>query len=165
MTNENVSLEFRLKKINETKNYLLGEIRHNDLMREKHKKTCRYFNYLEHSLLFISTVTGCVLVTTFASLVNIPIGHARSPGGIKICAITARIKNYKSIITKKRKKHGKIVLLAKTNLNTIAVLISKVLIDLYINHDKFISICNVLKEYNEIKEEIKNPQNAVAYTM
>ena len=93
MTNENVSLEFRLKKIDETKNYLLGEMKHNDLMREKHKKTYSYFNYLEHSLLFISTVTGLVSVTTFASLVNIPIGNASSPVGIKICAITARIKN------------------------------------------------------------------------
>ena len=35
------SLEFRLKKIYETRNYLLDEIKHNDLIGEKHKKTCK----------------------------------------------------------------------------------------------------------------------------
>ena len=35
----------------------------------------------------------------------------------------------------------------------------------YSNHDKFISVNNVLKEYNEMKEEIKNPENDVKYTM
>ena len=51
------------------------------------------------------------------------------------------------------KKHDKIVLLAK-KLNTIEVLISKPLIDSYINHDELISINNVLRDYNEIKEEM-----------
>ena len=36
---EDASLEFRLKKNNQTKNYLLDEIKHNDLMSEKYKKT------------------------------------------------------------------------------------------------------------------------------
>ena len=52
------------------------------------------------------------------------------------------------------------MLLAKTKLNAIEVLISKALIDSYINHDKFVSVNNVLRAYNEIKEEIKNPENA-----
>ena len=59
---------------------------------------------------------------------------------------------------KKKKKHNKIVLLQKGNLNTIEVLISKAFIDSYISHDKFLSVNNVLKEYNEIKKEIKNPK-------
>ena len=47
------------------------------------------------------------------------------------------------------------MLLAKTKLNTIEVLISKALIDSYINHDKIVSVNNVLREYNEMKDEIK----------
>ena len=43
------SLEFRLRKIDERKN-LLEEIKHNDLMSEKYKKTCKYLNYIEHLL-------------------------------------------------------------------------------------------------------------------
>ena len=44
------SLKFRLQKIDETRNYLLGEIEHNDLMSEKYKKTWNYLNYVEHCL-------------------------------------------------------------------------------------------------------------------
>ena len=49
-------------------------------------------------------------------------------------------------------------------LNTTKVLISKTLIDSYINHDKFVSVNNVLQEDNEMKQEIENPKNAVEYT-
>ena len=61
----------------------------------------------------------------------------------------------KSIIKKKKKKHDKIVLLAKFKLNSIEVLISKALIDSNISHDEFVLINNVLKEYEEMKEEVK----------
>ena len=49
----------------------------------------------------------------------------------------------------------------KKKLSTIEVLTSKALIDSYVNHDEFV---NVLREYSEMKEEIKNPENAVEYT-
>ena len=65
------------------------------------------------------------------------------------------MKKYKSIIKKKKQKHDKIVLLANTKLNSIEVLISRALFDWNITHDKFVSI-NVLKECNDMKEEIKN---------
>ena len=55
-----------------------------------------------------------------------------------------------------RKKHDKIVLLAVSKLNSIEVLVSKSLIDSVISHDEFVLVNNVLQEYNEIKEEIKN---------
>ena len=57
-------------------------------------------------------VTGCVSISAFALLVAIPVGIASSAVGIKICAITAAIKKYKSIIMKK-KKHDKIALLGR----------------------------------------------------
>ena len=69
---------------------------------------------------------------------------------------SCRIKKYKSIIKKKKKKHDKRVLLAKSELNSIEVLISKALIDSNISHDEFVLISSVLKEYGDIKEEIKN---------
>ena len=48
------------------------------------------------------------------------------------------------------------MLSAKTKLNSIEVLISKALIDLNISHDQFILVNNVLKEYDDMKKEIKN---------
>ena len=124
-------------------------------MSKKHKKVCKALNYNEHFLGLVSSITGCFSMSAFASLVGIPIGITSSAIVLKICAITARIRKYKSIIKKKKKKH-KIILLAKSKLNSIEVLISKALIDSVVGHDEFVLINNVSKEYNEMKEEIKN---------
>ena len=94
------SFEFRLKKIDETRNDLLDEIKNNDLMREKYEKTYKYLDYIEHLLFSVSTVTGCASIL----------------------------------------------------LNTIEVLISKTLIDSCISHGEFVSVNNILREYNEMKE-------------
>ena len=121
-----------------------------------------YIEYIElyiHSLIVTSTITGCVPISAFASLVEIPIGIASSTIGLKICVITAAIKKFKSKIKKKRKKHDKTVFLAKSKLNSVEVLISKALIDSNISHDEFILINNMLKEFYDMKEEIKNSNN------
>ena len=89
-------------------------------------------------------------------MLGIPIGIASSTIGLKISAIAAAIKKYKAITKEKKKKKDKIVLLAKSKLNNMEVLISKVLIDSNISHDEFVLINNVLKEYNDMKEEIEN---------
>ena len=47
---EEASLEFRLKTIDKTRNYLLEEIKHNDLMTEKYKKTYKYLNYFSFKI-------------------------------------------------------------------------------------------------------------------
>ena len=74
---------------------------------------------------------------------------------MKTCVRTAGIKKYTSIIKKKKKKHDKIVLSAKSKLNSIEVLSSKALIDSNISHEEFVLINSVLKEFYDMKEEIK----------
>ena len=113
-------------------------------------------NYFENFLVFISTASGCTSVSTFASLVGVLVVAASFAAGLKFCATTAGIKKYKSIIQKNRKRH-------EEKLDTIEVLIFKSLISWNIFHDKFISVNNVLQKQNEMKEEMKNPQNAVEY--
>ena len=89
-------------------------------------------------LILALTVTGCVSVSTFASLVGILVGITSSAATIKISAITEEIKKYRSILKKKKKKHDQIVLLGKPKLNAIEVLISKALINLHISDNKTI---------------------------
>ena len=88
-------------------------------------------------------------------MLDTPIGITSSAIGLKMCAIAAGMKKYKSVIKKKKRKHDKIVLLTKSRLNNIEVLISKALIDSNISHDEFVLMSNVPKEYN-MKEEIKH---------
>ena len=151
MTEKNMGQKFRLKEIDRKRNYFSEEKNPNELIRQKHKKNYKILNYTKHLLILASTATGCVSVSDFACLVGIPVGIGSSPTTINICVMTAGIKNYKLTIKKKKKKHDKIVFLAKTNLNTIEDLISKALINSNISHDEFVSINNVLKEHNDIK--------------
>ena len=48
------------------------------------------------------------------------------------------------------------MLLAKIRLNSIEGLFSKALIESCISHDEFVSVNNVLKEYDDMKEKIKS---------
>ena len=108
-----MSQEFRLKNINERRNYFFEEIEQNDLMSRKHKKVCTTLSYIEHFLILASTISGCISISAFVSLLGISIGITSSAIRSKICVIAAAIKKYQSIIKKKKKKHDKIVLLAK----------------------------------------------------
>ena len=74
MPEENMNQEFRLKKIDKIRNYLIDEINRNELMGKKHKKVCRVLNYIDHSLIAISVITGCISISAFASLVGISVG-------------------------------------------------------------------------------------------
>ena len=122
-------------------------------MSKKHKKVCTTLNYIEHFLILAFDVTECILISTFVSLLGIPLGITKSIIGLKIFAKAAGVKKWKSIITKK-KKHNETILFAKSKLNSIEVLISKALIDLNISHDEFVFINNVLKHYNDTKKQI-----------
>ena len=92
-------------------------------MSEKHKKVCRFSNYFEYLLAFVSAVSCCASVSEFFVLVGV-------------------------MKKKREKKHDNMVLLAKDKLNTINVSTSKALIDSYINHNEFFSVNNVLREYS-----------------
>ena len=155
MVEENISQEFRLKNVKETRNYLIEEINRNELISKKHKMICTTLNYIEHFLILASIIIGCVSISAFTSLIGIPIRITSSAIGLKTCAINAGIKKYKSIIKKNKNKYDKIVLLAKFKLYRIEVLISKALIESVIRHDEFVLINNILKEYNEMKQKKK----------
>ena len=60
MTEENISLEFRPKKIDETKKYLVEEVKQNESISKQHKKVCKTLNYIEHVLILASMVTDCI---------------------------------------------------------------------------------------------------------
>ena len=83
-------------------------------MDSKHEKVCTTLNYIEHFLIIGSTINGFISISAFAYLLGIPLGITGYAIGLKNCAAAEGIEKYKSIITKKKKKHDKIVLLAKS---------------------------------------------------
>ena len=92
MAEETVGQEFRIKNIEETRNFFIEEIDQNELMSNKHKMVCATLNYIKHFLFLNSTVTRCISVSAFSSLLDISIGITSSAIASKICAITAGIK-------------------------------------------------------------------------
>ena len=140
MIEEDKSQKFRLKNLEKkTSTDFIKEIVQNELIINKNKKDCSTLNYIEHFLTLVSAVTGCSSISAFAYLVNISTGITSSTIGLNICAITARNKEYKSIIRKKKIEHDEIVLLAKPNL------IFRSLINSYISLYEFDLIITVLK--------------------
>ena len=95
-------------------------------------------NYIEHFLILASTITGCISISAFASLLGIPVGYTSSAIGLTICAIAAGIKKYKSILKKKENKQDKIILLEKSKSNRTEVLIFKTLVNSVISHEELV---------------------------
>ena len=87
MAEENVSQEFRWRKLDKTRNFFIEEIQQNHLISKKQKKVFKVLNYMKHLLILVSDI-------------NIDI--ASSTVELKICLISAGIKKYNSIINKKR---------------------------------------------------------------
>ena len=70
MVEESISQEFRLKNIDETRNYFFDEIEQNKLMSKKNKNVCATLNHTEHFLILTSTFSGCISISAFVSLVG-----------------------------------------------------------------------------------------------
>ena len=94
MAEENIGQEFRLKEIDKARNYFIEETKQNKLISKKHKKIRKILNYTEYLLILPSTVTGCITISDFASLVGIPVGIAISATAINIRVITQGIKKF-----------------------------------------------------------------------
>ena len=110
-------------------------------MNKKYKNTCKYLKYTEYLLILASTIIICVPFSTFPTLICVPVGIITPSVGKKL--------KHKLIIKKKeKKKHDKMVLLEKHKLITIEVPNSKTLIE-------FVSVNDLLREYNEIEEDTK----------
>ena len=79
-------------------------------MSKKQQKVCATLNYIKHLLILASTITGCISISVFASLIGILTGITSSPIELKSVSNNFRKK-------KKKKKHDKIVSLVKFNVS------------------------------------------------
>ena len=71
-------------------------------MSRKRKKVCASLNHFKDFLFLASAITGCISISSFASLISSPIRVTDSIKGLKTCAIAAGIKRYKSIVKKRK---------------------------------------------------------------
>ena len=123
------------------------------MLSNKNKRVSTTLNYTEHFLNLVFTVTVCISIFALTSIVDISKGIMSSITGLNICANITRIKQYKSIIKKKEKKHDEMALLEKANLGRIKGSIYRSLTYSFIGRAYFLLI-DVLREYDGMKEKI-----------
>ena len=147
--------KFRLNKINEIKDYLVAEIKERESMSKRLSKYIAFFNYFDKSLIVLSVTTGGISIPSFATVIGASIGVVSVSFSLAFSISTGLIKKLLKTTRNKKKKHNKIVMLARSKLNSIDSKISKALKNNEIEHEGFVTIIDEEEKYKELKESIR----------
>ena len=120
----------RLNKINEIKDYFIAESKERELM------SIRLSKYI-------------------AAVIGTPVGIASASLSLTFSLSTGVVKKLLKTTRNKNKKHNKIVMLARSKLNSIESKISEALMNNQISHEDFMTIINEERNYRELKESIR----------
>ena len=116
-------------------------------------------DYFEKSLIVLSVTTGSISIASFATVIGAPVGMMSASFSLAFSITTGFVKKFLKTIRNKKKKHNKIVMLARSKLNSIESKISEALINNEISHEDFMTIINEEKKYRELKESIRMMNN------
>ena len=155
-TNLTDRTKFRLNEISKIENYFHSEINQRKLCSKKLSKYVTAFGYIDKMLIVFSATTGGVCIVSHATIVSAPVGIASAGFTIIFSLATRIIKKLLSTTRNKKKKHGKILVLAKSKLSSIETLVSQALIDMEISHEEFITILKEKDKYEKMKENVRN---------
>ena len=147
--------QFRLNKFNEIKDYFLAEIRERELISKDLSKRIASLDYFDKSLNVLSILSGSISITPFASVIGVPAGIIGASCSFTFSITSGFVKRFLKTIRNKKKKHNKIVMLARSKLNSIESKISKALTDNEIIHGDFQTMINEEKNYRELKKSIR----------
>ena len=147
--------QFRLNKISEIEDYFIREIKERGLMSKKLSKYISFFDYFDKSLNFLSVTSGSVSIALFATEIGIPIGIVSASLSLTFSLCTGLVKKLLRATRNKKLKHNKIVMLARSKLNSIESKVSEALINNQISHEDFMAIINEERNYRELKESIR----------
>ena len=128
-------------------------------MSKKLSKYMAAFDYIDKTLIVLSGTSRGISIISFASVIRIAAGLASAFFTLIFSLRTGVIKKLLKVTRKKKKKHNKIVMLAKSKLNSIETLMFQALIDLDISHKEFKTIVNEKEKYEQMKEIIRNTKS------
>ena len=145
--------------INRIKDYFVAEIKERELMSKRLSKYIASFDYFDKSLIVLSVTTGSISIVSFATVIGAPVGMTSASFSFAFLISTGIVKKLVKTTTNKKKKHNKIVMLARSKLNGKESKISEALINNYISHEEFMTIINEEKKHRELKESIRMMNN------
>ena len=134
--------QFRINKNNEIKEYLIAEIKERELISKRLSKYIASFDFFDKSLTVLSATTVSISIASFATVIKTPVGIASASLSLAFSLSTALVKKLLKTARKKKKKHNKIVMLARSKLNSIERKISESLVNNQISHEDFLTIIN-----------------------
>ena len=152
LTNVN---KYRLDEINKIKEYFDNEIKERKDIIQKLNKYIDSFDYLDKRFITQSASFGTLSIASYTSVVGIPAGITGASLTLVFTIGTGISKSLLKLTKKRKKKHNKIIVLAKNKLITIDTLLSRALNDSEISHEEFTNIITETNIYENIKENIK----------
>ena len=147
---------YRLNEINKIKDYFNNEINERKYIIKKLNKYMVSFDYVDRIFIALSGSFGTLSIASHATVIGIPVGIAGSSLTLIFTISTGVNKSLLRVTKKRKKKHNKIIALAKSKLNTIDTLLSSALNDSKISHEEFTKIIaekNMYENMKDIKEE------------
>ena len=145
----------QLKKI-KIKDYFESEIRERQAVIKTLSKYTAALDYTDKTLIALSATSGEISIISFTNVIGIPAGVISANLTLVFSLTTEIIRKLLKETRKKKKKHSKIIMLAKSKLNSIESLMSQALRDLDISHEEFKTILNEKEKYDQMKESIRN---------
>ena len=155
-TNLSEQTKFRLDEISKIENYFIEEINQRKSCSQKLNKYVTTFDYIDKILIVLSATSSGVSIISFTSIIGAPVGIASASFTLIFSLATGIVKKLLNITRNKKKKHDKVLMLAKSKLNSIETLISQALIDMDISHEEFITILKEKDRYEMMKDNLRN---------
>ena len=147
---------YRLNGINKTRDYFNNEINERKDIIKKLNRYIVSFDYLDKIFIALSASFSTLSIASYATVVGLPVGIAGSSLTLIFTISTGVNKSLLRVTKKRKKKHNKIMPLAKSKLNTINTLLSSTLNDSKVSHEEFSNIITEKSMYKNIKENIKD---------
>ena len=148
--------KYRLDEINKIKDYLNSEIKERKDIIKTNSKYIVAFDYADKRFITLSASFGTLSIASYATVVGIPGGIVGASLTLIFIITTGVVKTLLNITRKKKKKHNKIIALARSKLNIIENLISQALIDFEITHEEFSKIIYEKNNYEQIIDNIRS---------
>ena len=148
--------KFRQSEIIRIENYFHQRINQRESCCKKLIKYVTAFDYIDKILIILKATSSGVCIISSASVDGAPVGIASASFTLIFSLKTEIIKKLQSIARNKKKKHDKILMLAKGKLDSIETLISKALIDMEISDEEFNAIISKKQKYERMKENVRN---------
>ena len=148
--------KFRLSEIVGIENYFYEEIKQRKSCSKKLNKYVTIFDYIDKILVVLRATSSGVSIISFTSIIGAPVGIVSASLTLVFPLTTGIVKKLLNITRNKKKKHDITFMLAKSKLNSIETLISKVLNDLDISHEEFAKILKEKDKYEKMKENLRS---------